>query len=184
MMNRAPVHPKFSVTSGQRRARGFSLIEMIVSIVLLGILLAAAAPIFSTSLQSYVESRSRIDTLSKARFATERIARELREVRNAGGTYSFATMLPNAVSFTNASGTTVTITAAPPDVMLAYSVPNVSSILTDELGAATDLSFTYYDSSGIPGATAATVAEVQVSLTLTKDGVSYPQQTRVALRNH
>lgn len=177
------------------RTTGFTLVEMVVTMVVIGVLFAVASPIFSTALQSYAEGSARLQTLTKARYATERIARELREVTfNSAALppqYSFTVLGSNLVTFVrNDNGTirTVTIAAAPPAVTLRYSNPvvNPPPTLTDELAAATDLVFTYYDRNGVllGAPTGATVAAVQVSLTLTKDGVAHTQQTRVTLRNN
>jgi prepilin-type N-terminal cleavage/methylation domain-containing protein len=164
------------------RAAGFSLIELVVAMVVIGALLAVAAPVFSTALQAYVESNDRLGTIGKARYATERIARELREVSFSGGAYAFTSMTPTSVRFTNVGGNTVTVTAAPPVATLGYTAPNVTATLTDEVQA---LGFSYYDRAGalmgVPNP--ATVGYVEVVLTLSKSGVTHTQRTRVALRN-
>lgn len=179
----------------RRPAGGFTLVEMVVTMVVIGVLLAVAAPIFSTALQAYAQGSARLQTLTKARYATERIARELREVTyNAAAVppqYSFTVLGSNTVTFTrndNGTNRTVTITSAPPTVRLSYSTPVAipAPTLTDELAAAADLAFTYYDRNGglLVAPTGANVAAVQISLTLTKDGVAHTQQTRVTLRNN
>jgi len=161
---------------------GFSLIEMVVSIVVLGVLAAVTAPVISTSMRGYVESDATLTTLSKARYATERIARELREVQyNTGaGIFSFTAMGANNVTFTKWNGTTVTLNVAGTNVNLRYAPPNVTAPLTDELGA---LTLTYLDANGVAGATAATVRAIDVSLTLTNRGATHTQRVRVGLRN-
>lgn len=161
---------------------GFSLIEMVVSIVVLGVLSAVTAPVFTTSLRGYVESDATLTTLSKARYATERIARELREVQyNSGtGSFTFTAMGANNVTFTKWNGTTVTLNVAGTNVNLRYAPPNVTAPLTDELGA---LTLAYLDATGAIGATASTVRAIDVNLTLTNRGATHTQQVRVGLRN-
>jgi prepilin-type N-terminal cleavage/methylation domain-containing protein len=170
------------------RAAGFSLIELIVSIVILGILAAATAPIFSSSLRAYVDSDMHLATLSKARYATERIARELREVQYVTGSgYAFtAPLAATSMTFTKQDPVTlattrVTIAAAGTSLNLGYAPPGVTAPLTDELSA---VNFVYRDALGVAGATAATVASIDVTLTLSNRGVTHTQRVRVALRNN
>ena len=177
-----PTSP-FQLFSGHvRSGTGFSLIEMVVSIVVLGLLAAVTAPIFSSTLRGYVESDAHLATLSKARYATERIARELREVNyNSGtGSYSFALMGPGSMTFTKQDGTTVTLSSAGSNLNLRYAPPGVTAPLTDERSA---LTFTYLTATGAAGATAATVASVDVSLTLSSHGATHTQRVLVGLRN-
>lgn len=161
---------------------GFSLVEMVVSIVVLGVLAAVTAPVFTASLRGYVESDAHLTTLSKARYATERIARELREVQyNSGtGTFAFTAMGTNNATFTKQDGTTVTLNVAGTNVNLRYQPPNVTAPLTDELGA---LTLSYLNTNGAAGATAATVRAIDVSLSLTNRGATHVQRVRVGLRN-
>jgi prepilin-type N-terminal cleavage/methylation domain-containing protein len=164
-------------------AAGFTLIEVAIVIVVLGILATASIPLLVNTFRAYEVNQSNITTLSKLRYATERIARELREVRYTAGAYVI-TMNPNSVSFTkeDAAGTGVTITGAPPTVTVQYSTPAMSATLTDQVSA---LQFDYFDiNNSNVGVTSANVAYVDVALTLT-DPNSGPatQRTRIALRN-
>lgn len=169
-----------SVSGSARRSAGFSLVELIVSIVVLGVLAAVTAPIFSSSLRVYVESDAHLTTLGKARYATERIARELREVQRNAGAYSFSVMGPNNMTFTKQDGTIVALSVAGGNMNMSYTPPGVMAPLTDELSA---LSFTYLTAAGTPGASAATVVSVDVSLSLSNRGATHTQRVRVGLRN-
>ena len=163
---------------------GFTLIEMTIVIVILGVLAAATTPLLTNSFQAYETNQSNLVTLSKLRYATERIARELREVAFNGTNYQIATMGANTLSFTknDAASTVVTITAAPPLVTLQYSTPPMSATLTDQV---TSLQFQYFDiNDNSGGVTNATVAYVDVVLTLTDpNSGAAVQRTRIALRN-
>lgn len=161
---------------------GFSLVELVVSIVVLGVLAAVTAPVFMSSLRVYVESDAHLTTLSKARFATERLARELREVQyNSGtGSFTFTAMGANNATFTKQDGTTVTLTVAGTNLNMRYAPPNVTSPLTDELGS---LALSYLDTNGVAGANASTVRSIDITLTLTNRGATHTQRVRVGLRN-
>lgn len=61
------------------RQRGFTLIEMVMTIVLLGIIAAVLAPILSTTIGGFHAARTRSDLTDQARLVMERLTREIRE---------------------------------------------------------------------------------------------------------
>jgi type II secretory pathway pseudopilin PulG len=154
-------------------------------IVVIGILAAVTVPVLVNSFRAYETNQTNLVTLSKLRYATERMAREIRDVQYTGGAYAIV-MGPTTLQFTknDAAGTVVTIAAAPPLVTLQYSTPAMTATLTDQV-AANGLQFLYYDiNNNTAGVTAANVAYVDVDLTLTDPNSGAAQQrTRIALRN-
>ena len=163
--------------------RGFTLIEMTMVIVILSVLAAATTPLLTNSFRAFETNQTNLVTLSKLRYATERIARELREVAFNGTNYQIAPMGANTLSFTknDAASTVVTITSAPPLVMLQYSTPAMSATLTDLVSS---LQFQYFDINDVATASNVAVAYVDVVLTLTDpNSGAAVQRTRIALRN-
>lgn len=67
------------ITPRQKQISGFTLIELVAVIVILGILGTATAKFLIFGTQVYVESTSRQSTLSQARFVVERLTREIRD---------------------------------------------------------------------------------------------------------
>jgi len=63
------------------RVAGFSLIELVTVMVLLGIVAAVAAPFISDSFKAYFTGRDLVETDWQGRVALERMTRELRTVR-------------------------------------------------------------------------------------------------------
>ena len=175
------------------RHRGFTLIEAVVGIVLVGVLAMAVIPVITSGVKTYATTTTSINTLSKLRVATERMAREIREVRrnlvtpaNYDITTNISSGTSNSLTFTKSDANQVTINgSSPPLVTLGYTAPSaVTSTLTDQVSS---LTFRYYQADGSTLATGAaalsTVAFVQITLVLIEDGAPLTQRTRVALRN-
>lgn len=172
------------------RARGMTLVEMVMAIVIVAIVLAASAPMIANTFQSYVTTRSALDATSKARLAVERLSRELREVNFVGGAYQFTTMNANAVTFIKTDGTTVAVDRAGPSLRIQYVLPLPALgpfVLTDDVSAgAANFDLQYIAADGTSSAPAATVAFVQITLTLdVRDSLNgiRTERTRVALRD-
>lgn len=176
-----------------RRAQGFTLIEMVMSMLIIGLLGTAAAMAISYGVRATFETQTRVDTQSDLRLATERMAREIRLMRRdpaAPVNYDIVTRTANTLSFrrldTNGStARTVTIDgSAPPVVTLNYDSPAVTPapVLVDRVSA---LALTYLQADGVSiSASNADLAFVDIDLTITDTyGNAYSQGTRIALRN-
>lgn len=166
-------------------SRGFTLVEMVITLTMLAIMAGVAGPYLSLGAQAYNQSAASIDTLGKLRNASERLAREIREIqRLPSGDYD-VTLSANPLVFTKRDGETVTINVAPPVVTLAYddSVPGVTPVLTDEVAS---LAFRYLQADGTTDASGSDdVAYIEFELVLdpVPPGNPYSQRSRVALRN-
>lgn len=178
------------------RCSGFTLVELVISIVLIGILASVGSSMivdsFTTTRMVNAENASE----GLARYALERLAREIREVKFVGsgatGNYSISTLTASKLVFTRTvSGADVTVTidnlTAPTLLTLGYSLPAVTSNLSKNVSSFT---LAYYDvlgnsttdTSNSPGG----IRFVVIALTVTADPTSGPsisQRTRVALRN-
>lgn len=76
-----------------RRQAGFTLIELIACIVLLGILGTGAATVISLGMRSFFSARNADNTGPAAQIALERIALELRDVNGGVGAGGAAQVL-------------------------------------------------------------------------------------------
>jgi prepilin-type N-terminal cleavage/methylation domain-containing protein len=91
-------------------SKGFTLIEIVITIMLVSILSGIAALIILQGVRAYSDEQSRSDVHYQARLATERMAREIRQVRSCGApdlpgmanpsaSITFADMNNAAISF-------------------------------------------------------------------------------------
>lgn len=61
-----------------RHGRGFTLPELVMVIVILGIIAGVLAPVITQAFRGYVDTRARAQLVNKGRIALERLAREVR----------------------------------------------------------------------------------------------------------
>ena len=186
-----------------RHEGGFTLFELVIVAIVSAILAAVVTPLALSSLRAYDNTLSNLIVLDKLRYATERLAREIREVNyNSGSSsYAFSSMGNNSMAFTrsyyDSSGAaitrTVTVGNSGAAVTLTYSdmAGTGAQVLTDQISSTNSLTFAYYDKDGCNANTTPTlcaittgnVRYVQITLTLTQNGNPYTQRTRVALKN-
>jgi MSHA biogenesis protein MshO len=179
-----------------RYARGFTLVELVLVAIIASVMAAVTAPVVLSSLRAYDTTLGDVIVLDKLRYATERLAREIREVNyNAvSKTFGFTNSLsaaPNSPVFTrgyyDSSGVvtsrTVTVgNAGGGTVTIAYSDLSATGaqVLTDEVSS---LTFAYYDKNGASTTSTTNVRYVEISLALSHNGNAYSQRTRVELKN-
>lgn len=167
------------------RQAGFTLIEVIATLVILGTLAAAGAPMLSSGVRAYDATHTSLLTLNKLRYATERMVREVREVRRDPAdpsVYDIGLMTAASFRFTKSDGVEVSIDR-PAQVRLAYSTPPVAPAptLSDQVDM---IEFKYFKADGTTEtASKSEVAFVQIQLSLKHGTAIYAQRVRVGLRN-
>ncbi len=165
---------------------GFTLLEMVVTIATLSILAMLVTPYLSLSARAYNANAVESKILGELRYASERITRELREMRRnplSPSDYEISTPLqPNSIRFVRNDGETVTIEDAAPQLNLRYAslAGNAAFPLSTALQ---NLRFTYLQSDEINAATGGNnLAYVTFEIQLVVNGKTYSQRNRVALR--
>ena len=173
-----------------RRSSGFTLVELIIVIVLLGILAAVGSNMISDSFTTTRMVDASQASTAQARYALERLAREIREVKFTGTAftvnYAITTMNATNMVFTrtiNGTDVTVTISSSGGNLTLLYTPPGgTASTLASQVSG---FALSYLDVAGTATTDTSLVRFVVIDLTLTDatSGQSISQRTRVALRN-
>ncbi len=179
-----------------RHSSGFTLVELIISIVLIGMLAAVGSSMIVDSFTTTRMVNAGTASAGQARYALERLAREIREVKYASSTppptnycsgtitdqYCITTMTATSVVFINGAGNTVTINNGGAKLTLQYSSPAATSTLASQVDR---FALSYLDASGNATPSPSLIRFVEITLTVTDltSGQSTAQRTRVALRN-
>lgn len=172
---------------------GFTLVELIISIVLIGILAAVGADMLSGSFSTTMNVNASMASQAQARYALERVARELREIQYLSSAYTItdpitapSTLPPTTgtsptITFTSRSGVSMTIAKSVKNLVLVDST-GTTNILCSNV---TNFALTFLPVTGTTTATTATVRFIVINLTvedaMNQNGIRL--RTRVALRN-
>jgi prepilin-type N-terminal cleavage/methylation domain-containing protein len=164
-------------------SRGFTLIEAIITIVIVGIISSIAALIILEGMQASSKEQNLSSAHYQARLAMERMAREIRTINVKGnvGTVAIGTITgnpTNSLIFTDLTGTNVTYSLS--GQTLNRTVGGVSSSLA---AGVTTLEFRHYDIANALTISALAVWTIDISMTDTQGADSLPMRTRVHPRN-
>jgi prepilin-type N-terminal cleavage/methylation domain-containing protein len=168
-----------------RRLEGFSLVELVMVIVILGILAAFVGPVLFNAMRSYQGIQTGVETQAKMRYAIERISRELREIRRQTTDATFLDMTPmtaSSIDFFKTDGTRVIINVAGNQVSLTYvTASTLEGMLTDQVGS---FALAYFQQDAITvAATRASISFVEISMTLSEGTNLFPARVRVDVKN-
>lgn len=163
---------------------GVTLIELVIVLVAIATLAAFLYPVLVHALNAYDASSAAFHAATKGRYALERAAREMREVRRNpadASRYDIGTMTATQFAFTRTDGVTVTLACSGANFSAQYSSPPLTATLSDQL---TGCGFAYFQQNGASAATGpADVRFVEASLVLVQGSGTYSNRVRVALRN-
>jgi len=165
--------------------KGFSLIEMMVVVLILGLIVLGLVTFFTGGIKSWVAGQSQLEAQRNARQAMDRMVREIREGKN----------------ITNGSETSITVRVPHFDVngnidsyySVTYALNNTTiqrdtnPLIDNVLKINGETIFKYYNNSGTevpsPGAT---VSKIHINLKVDVDKDDYPDiilNADVNLRN-
>lgn len=140
-------------------ASGFSLIELIMVIITVGIISVVIAPVFISGFNAYFWTRGAVDVTAQGEFAMDRMAREIRGIQ------------PSDITSFSANSLTYNLSGTP----VSYSV-NVQGQLmrnADLLASGvSSLTFSYFQSDWTPATLAAQIWSIGFTLRLSGDQVT------------
>ena len=168
----------------ENRQQGFSLIEMVISIIILSLIALVISSFMGRSILGFTKSKDNNTALSKLRYIDQRLAKELRLVDYNGGYDLTANASATKFEFNDISGANnIVISYNGVDTLsLSYSNPAASGVLSQEMTA---FNFNYYTSDGQTAAAAdgSDLVFVEYSFTITENNAAYSTRSRVMLRD-
>ncbi len=188
-----------------RSERGITLMEMTVSIAVLGILFAAFTTVVGSSIRHGDEIQEQAVLQTEIRSAVDRMAADLRQATNAGDTSlprvstatstqltflspdRLATMHLRRISYQVTGGKLQRALATSSNTAAPWTIPALgawSTIARSLVTTGTPV-FTYYDINGATTSVLANIKTVRIRATLatpSSPGRKFAYETRVALR--
>lgn len=163
-----------------RKKHAFSLIELVVVMIILGILVAIGAPLVFKVADAWVFQKQRKEMSESAKIGMDRMIREIRRIKD-----SMSVLTANSSTFQFIDIDDQNITLDLSGSSLRRTLAGSANILADNVSA---LSFIYYDENGIVIATplvspnATDIKRIQISLTFSLAGQGLSFQSQVVPR--
>ena len=164
------------------RQHGFTLAEMVVVIIIVGIIFAVGAMLVGRSFENYSISRDATDIEGQARVALERISRELREVRGKSNSTDLDIGTVGEVTFSDATTGTLIRFYRDGTTNRLMRQENLSppQPLADSITA---MSISYFDKNAVSTGVLAEVYYIKAEITVSKGSLNDSFSTTVKVRN-
>lgn len=157
-----------------KRERGSTLVELIITIVVVGIIAGIIGMLLLQGVQAFMAQDTKASITTQGRLAVERMARDIRTIRSRTAA-DIPSMTATTLSFVDTSGVAIVYTSGAGSVTrngVALASPN-----------ATGLTFTYLKQDSTPALVATDVWVIQVDLTFAGTNESQDFRVRVHPRN-
>ena len=164
-----------------RGQAGFTLVELVITIVLVGIIAGTAGMLLIKGTQAYIEEDQRAAATSQGRLGLERMARDIRTIPQASAIVGPIANPSSSLLFSDLTG-----------LSIAYARNGATGTLDRTEGAGlpviladgvTTLEFRHYDKVGALTMTPANIWQIRIDLTVTKGGESQVFRLSVYPRN-
>ncbi|HJW80855.1 MAG TPA: prepilin-type N-terminal cleavage/methylation domain-containing protein [Acidiferrobacterales bacterium] len=173
-------------SSRPRTTLGFTLIEVIMTLVLLGIIASLGVGMMGDSILAYFAGRDLLEADWRGRAAIERMTRELRSVRSASAAdLNIATL--GQIRFNDKSGTGVCFYLAGTTLMRSADFATACGTTNPQplAGSVAGLGFVYYQNNGVtvaPPASPNLVRYIATQFTVTFGGANTAYRATVTMR--
>ena len=167
--------------------KGFTLIEMIMVITLLGIVAAIIAIPFLQGVKGWFDATTREGITQSGRIGIERMTREIRNTaRTAANAPCISAVALTSFTFSDSSGDLTNCNS------ITFSLSGTNLLRCPDPACATQftladnvtlLTFTYYDANNTPGASAANTRRISIEIESTKGGETLRKYSEVYLSN-
>lgn len=170
-------HKKNGFTPLEKKKKsltGFTLLEIVLVICVVGILAGMLAPLISATIDSWTYAAQRKDAVSEARVAMFRIAREIRQIKDSS---SITTASSDTFEFQDVNNVTIRFE------QIGTDLKRNSSVLAANLKVSGGLSFAYLDGNGNTTANLIDIRTVIITITLENASGALSLQDAVCPRN-
>ena len=148
---------------------GFTLIELIIVIVLLGILVAGSGNLLSQGFKSFFVGKDIINANWQASVALERMIRDLHAVRSPS---DITTATATTLQIVDLDGNTITYQVT------GNQLQRNSQFIANGIQS---INFNYYDKNGITTALRDSIRYVAITLNINYNNLTFPVKTAVYL---
>lgn len=158
--------------------RGFTLIELIMVITIVGIIGGVIAPFVANSINYWILVKDEREVISSARLALNRMVREIRQIKDTASITAF-TDTDFAFTRLKADGSEETVRF----YQSGSSLLRNTRELSDKLQGPGGLTFRYLDENGDTTGTQSDIRMVRVQLTLQSGDVAVTIRSLGRFRN-
>jgi prepilin-type N-terminal cleavage/methylation domain-containing protein len=153
-----------------KRQRGFTLIELVLVILLVGILSLSVSRFIAQSMRSYLAAENVTDTTWQARLAYSRLMRDLRQIRSPTDLTTFTS---SQLTFTDMTGATFSY------VFTGTTLTLNGAVLANGITG----TFAYYTNAYVTTAVVNSIQFITFALTDTQDNASFSFSSTAGLRD-
>ena len=172
-------------TRQRRTSRAFTLIETVVTMVLLAIVMAVVSNLFLSASMGYTSAAARSELHAELSAALERVVLDLRSARpKSGASPSVADITsttPSSITWIDTDGTTRAVSLSGTDLLYSVSgaAGDVLSSSASSFGIATFDQSNVALATTLSGAGVESIWRVQVTIVGTRGGLTETLRTRV-----
>ena len=166
------------------RREGITLIELVIGMVLIGIVALVVANALSTGITGFFVVDYRKEALDQARIAMDRMAKEIRNLRNNA---SVSTSSSSQFCFTDTEGTIIDYAYSSSNIVRDTGNCTAGGGSTLATNIAASFSFAYIQANGTPESpvqfSSVTTKRIRIIIPSTVSGETVELQTEVWPRN-